>query len=243
MAEANKKVTLEEMTEEQAADYIWKKLSKIDVNDMVDKKTIQGTQLTYLSWAKALSETYNAFPNMKYRILCDPDNGNLPYFDLRNGIEVRTEVTIGPVTREMWLPVMDASNTSLRLEPYTVKTKFGEKNVRAADANDINKAKMRCLVKNLAMFGLGIYIYAGEDLPMESYEDRENLKSMKVIKDQIKDLGMKNTKGMTSDQKTEYYKNCIVSVIGSTDFMACNDEDKLNKVLELSKNWKSAKAA
>jgi hypothetical protein len=48
---------------------------------------------------------------------------------------------------------------------YSYATRYGDKTVEAATMFDINKAIMRCLVKNLAMFGLGIYIYAGEDLP------------------------------------------------------------------------------
>jgi hypothetical protein len=60
---------------------------------------------------------------------------------------------------------MDGANKAMLSTPYTYKTKFGEKTVEAATMFDINKTLMRCLVKNLAMFGLGLYIYAGEDLP------------------------------------------------------------------------------
>lgn len=53
----------------------------------------------------------------------------------------------------------------MKHEAYTYTTKYGSKTVEAATMFDINKTLMRCLTKNLAMFGLGIYIYAGEDLP------------------------------------------------------------------------------
>jgi ribosomal protein S19 len=53
----------------------------------------------------------------------------------------------------------------MKKQAYTYQTRFGEKQVEGATTFDINKTIMRCLVKNLAMFGLGIYIYAGEDLP------------------------------------------------------------------------------
>lgn len=76
-----------------------------------------------------------------------------------------TEVTIEGETLEMWLPVMDGANKSMLKKPYTYKTKYGDKAVEAATSFDVNKTIMRCLVKNLAMFGLGLYIYAGEDLP------------------------------------------------------------------------------
>jgi NH3-dependent NAD+ synthetase len=76
-----------------------------------------------------------------------------------------TTVTIEGETLEMWLPVMDGANKSMKKQSYTYSTKYGDKTVDAATTFDINKTIMRCLVKNLAMFGLGIYIYAGEDLP------------------------------------------------------------------------------
>jgi hypothetical protein len=76
-----------------------------------------------------------------------------------------TEVTIEGETLEMWLPVMDGANKSMKKTSYKYTTKYGEKSVEAATSFDVNKTLMRCLVKNLAMFGMGIYIYAGEDLP------------------------------------------------------------------------------
>ena len=84
---------------------------------------------------------------------------------------VFTSVTINGLTRDMWLPVMDGANKSMLDHPYTYIVGNGEKqyekSVEQATMFDINKTIMRCLVKNLAMFGLGIYIYAGEDLPIE----------------------------------------------------------------------------
>ena len=136
-------------------------LSAINVNDKVEKKK----DLTYLSWAWAWSETKKAFPNATYQVIEDPTT-NKPYFyDENLGYMVMTEVTINGETLEMWLPVMDGANKSMLAKPYTYTTRYGEKSVDAASMFDINKTLMRCLVKNLAMFGLGIYIYAGEDLP------------------------------------------------------------------------------
>ena len=99
------------------------------------------------------------------------------------GYMVFTSVTINGLTREMWLPVMDGANKSMLDHPYTYKVKkyeynpetrkkefmgnYDEKQVEQATMFDINKTIMRCLTKNLAMFGLGIYIYAGEDVPIE----------------------------------------------------------------------------
>ena len=139
----------------------FEKLSAINVNDKVEKKS----NLTYLSWAWAWSEAKKSFPEASYRVISDIST-NKPYFyDEVLGYMVMTEVTIEGESLEMWLPVMDGANKSMLAQSYTYQTRYGEKTVDAATMFDINKTLMRCLVKNLAMFGLGIYIYAGEDLP------------------------------------------------------------------------------
>ena len=132
----------------------FEKLSAINVNDHVEKKK----DLTYLSWAWAWSETKRNCPDATYSI------GPTEY-DEALGFMCHTYVTIEGETLEMWLPVMDGANKSMKKVSYTYSTRFGDKSVEAATTFDINKTIMRCLVKNLAMFGLGIYIYAGEDLP------------------------------------------------------------------------------
>lgn len=141
----------EEVKKEES---IFEKLSSINVNDKVEKK--EG--LTYLSWAWAWSEVCKLYPNASYEIL--PTD-----FDETLGFMCHTKVTIEDKTLPMWLPVMDSKNKAMKKTPYKYTTKFGEKTVEAATTFDINKTIMRCLVKNLAMFGMGIYIYAGEDLP------------------------------------------------------------------------------
>lgn len=130
-----------------------------NVNDMTEKKN----GFTYLSWALAWEEVIKIYPNATYKIIKN-ENG-LPYFADDTGAICFTEVTIEGITHEMWLPVMDGANKAMKKESYTYKTKFGEKSVEAYTMFDVNKTTMRCLVKNIAMFGLGLYIYAGEDLP------------------------------------------------------------------------------
>ena len=76
-----------------------------------------------------------------------------------------TRVTIEGETLEMQLPVMDGANKAMKNKSYEYTTRFGTKTVEPASMFDINKTIMRCLVKNLAMFGLGLYIYAKEDMP------------------------------------------------------------------------------
>lgn len=133
---------------------VFERLSSINVNDHVEKKD----NLTYLSWAWAWSVTKKECPDASYQIL--PTD-----YDEDLGFMCHTSVTIEGQTLEMWLPVMDGKNKSMKKKPYSYTTKYGDKQVDAATTFDINKTLMRCLVKNLAMFGLGIYIYAGEDLP------------------------------------------------------------------------------
>lgn len=137
----------------------------INVNEHTEKKD----GLTYLSWAWAWDTFKQACPDATYEILKSP--AGLPYFESPAGAMVYTKVTANGETHEMWLPVMDGKNKAMRAEPYIYsvrdwKTKQQvEKTVDAYSMFDINKTLMRCLVKNLAMFGLGLYIYSGEDLP------------------------------------------------------------------------------
>ena len=87
----------------------------------------------------------------------------------------------------MWLPVMDGANKAMKRTPYKYQTKYnGEKTVEAATMMDINKTIMRCLVKNLAMFGLGLYIYAGEDLPETDKELETEVKGPVVVQPVLK---------------------------------------------------------
>lgn len=153
-------------TDEKRA-IMFNSLNSLDLSDKCEKRE----NLTYLSWANAWAEFKSAYPSATYSIWKNPQTG-LPYAtDPETGIIVFTEVTVDGITHEMWLPVMDSKNKAMKLEPYTYsawdnyKKQYIDKTVQAATMFDINKTIMRCLVKNLAMFGLGLYIYAGEDLP------------------------------------------------------------------------------
>ena len=150
-------------------------LNAINVNGHVEKKKTGTTELSYLSWAWAWAEVKKHYPDATYTIY--RDERNLPYIeDPDYGLMCYTTVTIEGQTLEMWLPVMDGANKAMRRTPYTYKVwdyrenRFKDKAVAAATMFDINKTIMRCLVKNLAMFGLGLYIYAGEDLPEPEVE-------------------------------------------------------------------------
>ena len=162
----------ENSTADERRAIMFNALSNLDLSDKCEKRE----SLTYLSWANAWSEFKSAYPSATYRILKN-ENG-LPYFsDPDLGIMVFTEVIVDDVIHQMWLPVMDSKNKAMKLTPYTYqvwdnyKKAFVEKTVQAASMFDINKTLMRCLVKNLAMFGLGLYIFQGDDLPEKSTDD------------------------------------------------------------------------
>lgn len=164
-------------------------LNAVNVNGHTEQRTSGKTSLTYLSWCWAWAEVKKRYPDATYEVV-KLENG-LPYcYDPHTGYMVYTRVKIDGVEHEMWLPVMDGANKAMKAEPYKYRVKnpnhkyakldndgiwrdrygneqpeYLEKEVAAATMFDVNKAIMRCLTKNLAMFGLGLYIYAGEDLP------------------------------------------------------------------------------
>ena len=154
---------------------IFETLSSINVNDKVEKKN----GLSYLTWSWAWSEFVKVCPSAKYEVKMFD---NKPYiYDEKLGYMVFTSVSVGDDTKEMWLPVMDGANKSMKDHPYQYEVKRKNFNTGAievvkktcepATMFDINKTLMRCLVKNIAMFGLGLYIYSGEDLPQEKQDN------------------------------------------------------------------------
>lgn len=148
---------------------VFETLNAIDVNGKTEKKG----NLTYLSWAWAWAEVKKHYPDATYEIKKFGESQK-PYLeDEHTGYMVFTEMTINGLTHEMWLPVMDFKNKAM---PIGQATMF-----------DVNKTIMRCLTKNIAMFGLGLYIYAGEDLPEQAKDDKASKdKALKDLNKAIK---------------------------------------------------------
>ena len=144
---------------------IWTTLSKINVNENIEKKG----NLSYLSWTWAWSKLMEHFPDSYY---------HFEDYKLEDGtVEVTCILSIHKgdqsVSRHMWLPVMDHRNKAI-INP---------------DSRQVSDAKMRCLVKTMAMFGLGHYIYAGEDIPSAEKDRQKRDEDMAVITDdQAKEL-------------------------------------------------------
>ena len=171
MAKFQKPQLPKDITDEERRAAMFDALYSLDLSDKLERR--DNDKLSYLSWANAWVKFKRAYPNAEYRIVKNQET-NLPYFNDPNiGIIVYTEVTADGQSYEMWLPVMNGANKAMKETAYTYqvydtfKKQYVEKTVQAATMFDINKTIMRCLVKNLAMFGLGLYVYAGEDIPNE----------------------------------------------------------------------------
>ena len=185
----------EEVKEEKQVTNLFEELYNLDVREKVEQKN----GLNYLSWAYAWAEIKRIYPTAKYNIYKFGDR-QLPYvYDEKTGYMVFTDVTIEDITHEMWLPVMDGANKTMLDHPYKYQVKeykdgkptgkLVEKNVEAASMFDINKTIMRCLTKNLAMFGLGLALYQGEDLPTVATKEEAEKFVITFGKHQGKTLG------------------------------------------------------
>lgn len=124
---------------------VFETLNAVNVNSHTEKKN----GLTYLSWAWAWAEVKKAYPGAYYTVYETP-NGLLYWTDGRT-CWVKTGVTIEGLEHIEYLPVMDHRNNSIPVDKVT--------------STDVNKAIQRSLTKACARHGLGLYIYAGEDLP------------------------------------------------------------------------------
>lgn len=123
----------------------FEELNKIDVSGKTEKKN----GLTYLSWAWAWGEVKKKHPEANYTVYENKDG--LFYHTDGNTCWVKVGVTVNGIEHIEYLPVMDYRNASI---PVSKVTSF-----------DVNKAVQRALTKAIARHGLGLYIYAGEDLP------------------------------------------------------------------------------
>lgn len=121
-------------------------LLKVNVNDKTEKKG----QLTYLSWAWAWAEVLKFDPLATWVVhTYGPQGAEQPCMWIGETAMVHTSVTVAGIRRECMLPVMDNKNNA----------------VKNPDSRKISDAIMRCMTKAISMHGLGLYIYAGEDLP------------------------------------------------------------------------------
>lgn len=136
---------------------LFEKLNKVNVNDKTEKKG----KFTYLSWAFAWGELKKVAPDAKVTVYHN-EKDNMPYFESEAGVIVKVGVEVNGVEHISFLPLMDFKNKSISKDSF--------------DMMDVNKAIQRATVKAIGLHGLGLYIYAGEDLP-EDEQDSEPKKT------------------------------------------------------------------
>jgi len=139
---------------------------KTNVNEHTEKKN----GLTYLSWAWAWAEALKADPEATYKIEMF---GDKCYMDINGTAMVFVTVTLFGKPMMCQLPVMDSYNKSITIEGVTTTNKYGKEVTTKLDSFNVNTAIMRCMTKALALHGLGMYIYSGEDLPLGENESEE----------------------------------------------------------------------
>ena len=165
---------------------VWKTLSSIDVNEKAEKKG----NLTYLSWAWAWGELMKHFPQATYVFTqWEYPDGTfkdvLVYNDETCSVEC--ELIIDDLVRKMWLPVMDYKNNA----------------IPNPSSRQISDTKMRCLVKCISMFGLGHYIYAGEDLPNA---DNNPTAKTETVSSKNGQTPVKKKRKLTRTQEAQLYE-------------------------------------
>lgn len=138
-------------------DSVFGTLAAVNCNEHIEKKNNGKVELSYLSWAWAWHYIKSRYPNAYYTIYERQDG--VPYWTDGRTAWVKTGVTIEGMEHIEYLPIMDYRNLSIPLEKIT--------------SMDMNKAIQRSLTKAAARHGLGLYIYAGEDIPLSEAEAKE----------------------------------------------------------------------
>ena len=191
---------------------VFETLFEINVNDHVEKKN----GLSYLSWPYAWAEVKKRFPDANYKVY-ETESGCI-YFTDGKTCWVKTGVEIAGLEHIEYLPIMDYKNKSISLENIT--------------SFDVNKSIQRSLTKALARHGLGLYLYAGEDLPEEP-DDIKAAREAQIadLKAQIANELQRIGAGMANAEKIALTKQYITPAIGGPNYNACADTAKLSVLL------------
>ncbi|QXN77140.1 DUF1071 domain-containing protein [Staphylococcus haemolyticus] len=191
------------MAEQPSFSDKFRELNSRDVSAHVEKKQ----NLNYLSWAYVQQELTKEDPNYSERVIEFPypdstnDNFFVPYLKTNEGYMVCVELTVFGVTKREWLPVLDYRN-----KPVTVGS--------STAIFDINKATKRCMVKCAAKFGLGNYLYLGEEAPDVSDELKELL--VKEANEFIK-IAEESNKGSQFEVQIKKLKSMDVNTLNKQD--------------------------
>lgn len=157
---------------------VWIKLSSVDVSGKIEHKG----KFSYVSWAWAWTFVKTYYPNVNFRYIDNRDGLN--YHHDGRYAWVKVGVTINDIEHIEQLPVLNHTNRPIKLNEIT--------------SFDVNTALKRCLVKAIALHGLGVSLYAGEDLPLDVVEDQKNEKK-KTIDKIVKDNSVRDTNGKVTD--------------------------------------------
>ena len=144
---------------------IFEVLNNVDVSPLTKEKG----KFWYLSWSNAVREASKLFPSMTWEMT---KWDSLPYLKTEVGFFVECSVTIDGLTRTQMMPVLDFKNQT----------------ATAPKASDINKSQMRALTKAIALHGLGIDLWAGEDINGEYEGDGSKKVSLTITTAQIEIL-------------------------------------------------------
>lgn len=122
---------------------VFETLSSVDVAPVTQKKG----NFSYLSWSNAVREMLKAYPDATWEF---SEWECLPYLKTEVGYFVACKVTINGISRKQMMPILDFKNKAVLLGKLT--------------SDQVNKAQMRALAKAIALHGLGLDLWAGEDL-------------------------------------------------------------------------------
>lgn len=203
-------------------------LNAVDVGDHIETKN----GLSYVSWTWAWQELMKRYP-LSYSKVYETEDGSLLWRD-PVGAHVKVSVTIvweeqeGLKEHEVveYFPVKDFRNKSISFENI--------------DSMTLNTTIQRALTKCIARLGLGLYVYAGEDVPEEPEEvKKEKASTVKKITKSVMEI----TSGMPTEEKRKFANEVIIPTIGTADWNKCNDLDKLKELLDKLTNKTEKSAA
>ena len=186
-------------------DNTFEKLNKVDVSKFTEKKG----QFNYLSWAHAVRELLKICPSATWEVhlFNNADGTKQPYMKNGTGAYVQVSVEVEGVIRSQVHPVLDNRNQTI-----DNPTSF-----------QINTSIQRCLAKAIALHGLGLYIFAGEDLPEADALDNKQAYELNELASKIKDEGLRNG----------VYEAINQGKIDNSNFSKCIEQ--CNKIIEEEK--------
>ena len=188
------------MAQSKSKEHYFKILRKHDVSEMVEKKG----QFSYLSWADAVDVLRQLKPESTWRVIKDEQTG-WPYTVTESGCFVEVEVTVDGISLSQIHPVLNHKNQA----------------IDQPNAFQINTSIQRCLAKAIALHGLGLYLYRGEDLPdadgLTKEQNDELAKILSKIEDGelVGDINKKVASGKINSRNYEACKNKLTAMIGA----------------------------